>query len=252
MSWTCDVCGETYGVMTGKYKIADGTVCQYCWKKAGYKSSDYSIFSAKKYSLKDVREKIDIKEKSKDLIENFKPTLKFEKISFDDVSQTLIIKRSRKNYDLFYYDQIVGFELLEDGESVSSGGLGTAIVGGALFGGVGAVVGGVTGRRKNKRVCNSLKLQITFRNSPWNTVYISYIDYQTKTNGPVYKSYIQEAYDTMAALQLAIEMTQKNNETTTQPDSSDADELLKFKQLLDMGAITEEEFETKKKQILGL
>lgn len=34
--------------------------------------------------------------------------------------------------------------------------------------------------------------------------------------------------------------------------SSDADELLKYKELLDMGAITEEEFEAKKKQILGL
>ena len=34
--------------------------------------------------------------------------------------------------------------------------------------------------------------------------------------------------------------------------SSDADELLKFKGLLDAGAITEEEYEAKKKQILGL
>ena len=33
---------------------------------------------------------------------------------------------------------------------------------------------------------------------------------------------------------------------------SEADELLKFKQLLDMGVITQEEFEAKKKQILGI
>ncbi len=33
---------------------------------------------------------------------------------------------------------------------------------------------------------------------------------------------------------------------------SSADELLKFKNLLDMGIITQEEFDTKKKQILGL
>lgn len=33
---------------------------------------------------------------------------------------------------------------------------------------------------------------------------------------------------------------------------SSADELLKWKQLLDMGAITKEEFEAKKKQLLGL
>lgn len=34
--------------------------------------------------------------------------------------------------------------------------------------------------------------------------------------------------------------------------ASSADELLKFKQLLDMGAITQEEFDVKKKQLLGL
>lgn len=34
--------------------------------------------------------------------------------------------------------------------------------------------------------------------------------------------------------------------------TSTADEILKYKNLLDMGAITQEEFETKKKQLLGL
>ncbi len=34
--------------------------------------------------------------------------------------------------------------------------------------------------------------------------------------------------------------------------TSDAEELLKFKQLLDAGVISQEEFDAKKKQILGL
>nr|WP_279592596.1 SHOCT domain-containing protein [Clostridium perfringens] len=33
---------------------------------------------------------------------------------------------------------------------------------------------------------------------------------------------------------------------------STADEILKFKQLLDMGVLTQEEFECKKKELLGL
>lgn len=36
------------------------------------------------------------------------------------------------------------------------------------------------------------------------------------------------------------------------PSGSAADEILKFKGLLDAGAITQEEFEAKKKQLLGL
>ena len=44
---------------------------------------------------------------------------------------------------------------------------------------------------------------------------------------------------------------------TTQPQvqiqqNSSADEILKYKNLLDMGVITQEEFEQKKKQLLGL
>lgn len=39
---------------------------------------------------------------------------------------------------------------------------------------------------------------------------------------------------------------------TPQQQSSAADEILKLKQLLDVGAITQEEFEAKKKELLGL
>ncbi|MBO5333379.1 MAG: SHOCT domain-containing protein [Clostridia bacterium] len=39
---------------------------------------------------------------------------------------------------------------------------------------------------------------------------------------------------------------------TSQPAVSIADELKKFKELLDMGAITQEEFDAKKKELLGL
>ena len=37
-----------------------------------------------------------------------------------------------------------------------------------------------------------------------------------------------------------------------QPTTSPADELKKYKELLDMGIITQEEFDAKKKQLLGL
>lgn len=44
---------------------------------------------------------------------------------------------------------------------------------------------------------------------------------------------------------------QKGNTTIIQQNSS-ADEIAKYKQLLDNGIITQEEFDTKKKQLLGL
>jgi len=45
---------------------------------------------------------------------------------------------------------------------------------------------------------------------------------------------------------------QSRNATIINETSSTADEILKFKQLLDAGVITQEEFDAKKKQLLGL
>ena len=45
---------------------------------------------------------------------------------------------------------------------------------------------------------------------------------------------------------------QKNTPTVAVNQVSPAEELKKFKELLDMGIITQEEFDAKKKQLLGL
>ena len=44
----------------------------------------------------------------------------------------------------------------------------------------------------------------------------------------------------------------ENDKQSEKSNISVADEILKFKNLLDIGAITEEEFDTKKKELLGL
>ncbi len=51
---------------------------------------------------------------------------------------------------IFEFSNLLNFELLEDGETITKGGLGRAVAGGLLFGGVGAIVGGVTGGKKKQ------------------------------------------------------------------------------------------------------
>lgn len=53
-------------------------------------------------------------------------------------------------------------------------------------------------------------------------------------------------------LKALIESLQNKESQPETSNTSDADELIKFKELLDAGVITEEEFEAKKKQILGV
>ena len=68
---------------------------------------------------------------------------------------------------------------------------------------------------------------------------------------------ITEALQSAGLIDLVMSLKEplkKNNQTTNanQNQFSAADEIMKYKQLWDAGAITQEEFEAKKKQLLGL
>ncbi len=252
MAKECLVCGKIMGAFAGKVQIADGYTCTSCWNKAGLETSMEAVMSGKQYSSEIINEMIAVKEKNRCLILNFKPTKIVGSLSFDDNSKTFIINKSIMNTDFYYYNQIVDFELLEDGESIIKGGLGRAVAGGVLFGGVGAIVGGVTGGKKTKTICNSLKIKLTFRNSPRQTEYIDFISFKTETNSSIYKTAYQSAQDTLSALQLACDMVKNVCDEAPVHLVSGADEILKYKGLLDAGIITEEEFNAKKTQILSL
>ena len=71
----------------------------------------------------------------------------------------------------------------------------------------------------------------------------------------MYKLAYKSAQDLLSALQIAVDMVENTALTeasVTQQVNSGADEILKYKELLDAGIITEEEFAAKKAQILGL
>lgn len=70
----------------------------------------------------------------------------------------------------------------------------------------------------------------------------------TISNGEVSKLYVA----TKEASKMADYIKGKLSLHTAIPTISAADEILKYKNLLDCGAITEEEFEAKKKQLLNL
>lgn len=252
MAKVCLACGKTMGFLTGKVNLADGPVCVDCWKKAGFDSSVNTLMSASQYYSGTIKEIVEFKDRNQELLAIFAQTKKIGVLSFDDDAQIFMVRKSRKEQNLYYYNQIVDFELLEDGDQVTKGGLGRAVAGGLLFGGVGAVVGGVTGGKKTKGICKSLQIKITLRNSPYQTEYIQFIDTETKTKSFAYKAAYKDAQETLSALQLAVDMVKATVQEQSTQVISGADEILKYKNLLDAGIITEEEFNKKKAQILAL
>jgi len=179
-------------------------------------------------------------------------------MEFDDVKKQWLVHNGmfggRGSAKPFSYNDIVDFELLEDGESITKGGLGRAVAGGLLFGGVGAVVGGVTGGKKTKKICNSLKIKITVNDMANPAVYVNFITTATKTSNFLYKAAYNSAQECLSTLQLICNSMDEQVVFVNQIDNSlsAADEIIKFKSLLDSGIITTEEFEAKKKQLLGL
>lgn len=251
MAKECLACGETISAWASRTKVADGYVHMKCFLKAGVGiNTNYGCL----YTGAAIKERIAARNGSQEVTANNQGIRNIGLLSFDDNTQTFTILKKKENKVTYHYNQIVDFELLENGETVTKGGLGRAVVGGMLFGGVGAVVGGVTGNRRAKGICRSLKIKITFRNSSNLTEYINFLDTETMTDSSFYQIRYEDAQETLSALQLAVEQVEESIvvESPTEQVTSGADEILKFKQLLDMGAITQEEFDAKKKQLLGL
>ena len=153
------------------------------------------------------------------------------------------------------YSAILDYELLEDGTSVTKGGasIGRAIVGGAVFGPVGLIIGGVTGKRKQKNFCTTMQIKMTLNSISSPTRYIKFITSKTKKSGATYKTACKNAQEVLSLLNvITSDQTNTTNVNPVSPSNSSADEIKKYKELLDSGAITKDEFEAKKKQLLNL
>jgi hypothetical protein len=260
---TCSICDKEVGLNRNRIKNK-GWICPECFKKCGGLRTAKPVLMMTTEEIKiaiiDRQTKIDaaIVTKNADQVElmAFTPTKKIGSfIEFDEKQMKWLIPDGffggKKHPKIYNYSDIVDFELLEDEESITKGGLGRAAAGGLLFGGVGAVVGGVTGGKKTKSICNSLKIKITINNMSSPVVYIKFLSAATKKNSFTYKTFYNSAQECLSTLQLICnsqEVVENNNVAMT----SNADEILKYKNLLDSDIITQEEFDAKKKQLLGL
>ena len=147
------------------------------------------------------------------------------------------------------FEEILGYELLEDGDSITSGGLGRATVGALTFGAAGAIVGGLTGKRKTKTNCTSLRVKVTLNDMSFPVEYIDLIKTTTRRDSSMYKSAMKQAQEIISILQVISEM---KKDAVSQNQTSTADEIKKFKELQEQGIISTEEFEVQKKKLLGM
>lgn len=245
----CSVCG---GKISGliKSKICDGFICAQCIKKCSPLSSSLNLKSST-----DIRHHIQTRSDNLAKSQSFTPTDAVgDYLKIDRNSRTWCCPFSdKKNPDIFSFSDLIDYELVEDGISVTKGGLGSAVVGGIAFGGVGAIVGGGLGK-KQKDVTNKMSVNITVQNEFISKIEIPLITTEAKKGGFIYKTSKECANKIVSLFKIVADCNAQSATSPTTPSSttSAAGELLKFKQLLDIDAITQEEYNAKKKQLLEL
>lgn len=98
------------------------------------------------------------------------------------------------------FTDLISYDLIEDDSVVTSGGVGQALIGGALFGGLGAVAGGITGKRTQKKRIESLYIKVTLNSFKNSCVLIPIITKPTKTNSKEYKNAFEDAQEILSVL----------------------------------------------------
>lgn len=161
-----------------------------------------------------------------------------------------------ENCQTYDFSTIADFELIQNGVStVSKGGLTGALVGGLVAGQVGAIIGSNTSKKQITTV-NSMFIRITLINADLRIIEIPlYSGANLDTSGMAYNNYKSVAENILPLLQAITVFCERETAAATTEQRatiSSADEIRKFKQLLDDGIITESEFEEKKKKLLNL
>ena len=238
MANTCPVCGGKLGLLN-REKSADGLICASCsnffYSKLGFRAAKQP-----KAALADYWATLEQRRKA------FKET---DSIYDGDALFVSIDKTNRlfcfghrggdKGPRMIYsFDEVAGYESdAPDNLTVTEtkGGIGRAVIGAAVAGPVGAIVGAATAKTETHKAYSKENISIRF------------VLPLGESNLPT-TVYPGGTTDFLRSCKAGAERPQ----VATSTASSAADELLKFKQLLDMGAITEEEYNAKKTQLLGL
>ncbi len=169
------------------------------------------------------------------------------------------------------FEDIISVELIEDNNVLmkkSTGRtIGGSIIGSALAGGAGMIVGGLSGSSKQVNLHSSVIVKLLLRNASSPSIEIACFDCRTMTiegkpvkdgsmEESVYKKGLSDAKritDTLNVIIDAIDRASNSGDSTmpTTQFSSTADELLKLAQLKEQGILTEEEFNQQKTKLLN-
>lgn len=230
----CAICGKPDGLTGRKLTKGNGIICRECFLAASVKLdwnsmrcmpikeikaivaevSSQSNFDPKDVVIhplygtvvKDKAGNIKTKERTTLNLSGEKSTGAY--ILINNVQKTVVFPQTgmgKSPKKIYSFSDILGWELLENDTSVTKGGLGTAAIGGALFGGTGAVTGAIIGAKKTTGVCRSLRIKVTVRDLKNPAVFIDFVKMPVKTSSSQFTKAFDAAQKVLSTLQLVCE-----------------------------------------------
>ena len=184
--------------------------------------------------------------------------LLFGKLLIDNPNKKFIYQNGKTYSKSYKFSDIINYEVYENGKSKVQGRAGSALIGGAFFGLEGLIVGGSRSRNINEK-CNQLKLIIRVNDFESPEIVITYIDgVAWDKEGSTYRKMKENLQSVCSMLEYMLnektleQSSAVKQEGKTVSTKTNKEQLQELKEMLDDGLITQEDFEKKKKQILGL
>ena len=179
---------------------------------------------------------------------NFKITSSVRSVLIDENTKRWAVYKSEQS-QIYDFKDIIKVELDENGNKyVSQNGVLRAVVGSAVFGGVGAIVGATTATKSH--TINSLNVIVYTSRISDPVITIPLIISPVSDSSALYSRNKADAIKLMGMLN-AIAVQNEPAKVENVSAISNADELAKYKRLLDEGAISEEEYKEVKSKILN-
>lgn len=167
----------------------------------------------------------------------------------------------------YWFEKIIEVSLVIDGETVTKTSrgsqLGGALLGSALAGGTGAIIGGLSGKTSSKEEVSKIYLKITMDSSSSSVKTIPFLDekHPVKKDSKTFQKAFNKATEWEGQLKVIIHNNGKaegndkieieNTSLSTPIALSVADEIKKLHSLVADGIITEEEFAKQKEKLIS-
>lgn len=176
--------------------------------------------------------------------------------AIDEQNKVIIVANlSQNNCSQFNLDDIIKMELLEDNSTVFKkslvGTIGRSIVGGVLAGGVGAVIGGTTGKSSVNKTPESIVVKFYLKDTQNPSFTFVILDSHKCSKSDKIK-FAPNARIFAMGLCDTITSYKAQQEDNKGESTSNIDLLTKLADLKEKGLLTEEEFNTEKKKLLGI